>query len=41
MGIDNCFGCGKIRHKVRDCPNVRGQEKGSGQAQASGPSFDA
>ena len=25
---------------MRDCPNVRGQEKGSGQAEASGSNFD-
>ncbi len=35
-GTDNCIGCGKSEHKVRDFPNVRGQEKGSGHAQASG-----
>ena len=33
---NNYFGCGKSDHNVRDCPNVWGQEKGSGQAQASG-----
>ena len=32
----NPFCCGKSGHKVKDCPNVRGQDKGSGQAQASG-----
>ena len=31
----NCFGCGKNGHKIRDCPNIRVQEKGSSQAQAS------
>ena len=34
-GRDNSFGCGKSGHKGRDCPNVWGQEKGSGQAQES------
>lgn len=33
MESDNYFCCGKSGHKVRDCPNVRGQEKGSGQSQ--------
>ena len=35
VGI-NCFGWGKSVHKVREFPNVRIQDKGSGQAQASG-----
>ena len=30
------IGCGKSGHKVRDCPNVRGQVKGSCQSQESG-----
>ena len=30
-GMNNYFGCGKSGNKVRDCPNVRGQDKGSGQ----------
>ena len=30
------FCCGKSGHKVIDCPNVRIQDKGSGQAQPSG-----
>ena len=34
--MDNYFGCGKIGHKIRDFPNVRGQDKGSAQAQVSG-----
>ena len=35
-GTDNCFGCGKRRHKVRYCPNVRGKDKSSDQTQESG-----
>ena len=27
---DNYFGCGKSGHKVSNCPNMRGQDKGSG-----------
>lgn len=41
VGMQNCFGCGKICHKVRDYPNIRGQDKGSGQVEASGTSFEA
>ena len=29
---DNCFSCGKSGHKIRDCPNSKSQDKGSGQA---------
>ena len=36
LGMGNCFGCDKSGQKVRDCPNMKGQYKGSGQAQASG-----
>ena len=35
---NNCFSCGKSGHKKRDCPNLKSQDKGSGQAQASGSS---
>jgi len=41
VGMDNCIGCGKSGDKVRDFPNIRGQEKGSVQVQASGPRCDA
>ena len=26
-GMDNCFGCGKSGHKVRDFPNVKSQDR--------------
>ena len=35
-GTDNFFCGGKSGNKIRDFPNVRGQYKGSGKAQASG-----
>ena len=35
-GTGNCFASRKSEHKFRDFPNVRGQDKGSCQAQASG-----
>ena len=41
VGTGNWYGCGKGVHKVRDCPNVRSQDKWCGQAQASGPSSDS
>ena len=37
-GTDNCFYCGNSGHKMRDYPNFKSQDKGSGQAQASGSS---
>ena len=37
---DNCFGCGKSVHKVRDCPNVKFKGKGKGKNQASGSNVD-
>ena len=36
--MNNCFSCGKSCHKLRDYPNLKSQDKGSGQAQASGSS---
>ena len=36
IGTNNCFVYEKSGHKVRDCPNLKGQYKGSGQAHASG-----
>ena len=29
VGMYNCFGCGKSAHKVRYCPNMKGQDEGS------------
>ena len=37
-GTVNCFSCGKSGHKMRDCQNLKSQDKGSGQSQASGSS---
>ena len=33
--MDNCFGCVKSEHKVRDSPYLKGKYKGSCKAQAS------
>ncbi|XP_069144343.1 uncharacterized protein [Solanum lycopersicum] len=35
------YGCGKGGQIVKECPNVRSQGKGNGQAQPSHPSFEA
>ena len=35
---DNCFFCGNIGHKMRECSNLKSQDKGSGQSQAIGSS---
>ena len=32
VGTENCFRCGKSGNKIRDLPNVKHQDKGSGQA---------
>ena len=32
----NCFSCCKSGHKVHDCPNLKGQDKGSDESQLSG-----
>ena len=38
VGTGNCFSCGKSGHKMRGCPNLKIQDKGSCQAQAIGSS---
>ena len=40
VGMDNCFGCGKSGQKIRDCPNMKGQHKGSGKFESSGSNVD-
>ncbi|XP_069147021.1 uncharacterized protein [Solanum lycopersicum] len=35
VGTENCFGCVKSGYNVRDCLNVNGKDKGSGQASDS------
>ena len=37
-GTDNFFSYGKSGHKMRDCPNLKSHDKGSGQDHASGSS---
>ena len=39
--MDNCFGSVKSGQKFKDCPNLKRQDKGSVQAQASGSNVDA
>ncbi|TMW86006.1 hypothetical protein EJD97_022089, partial [Solanum chilense] len=36
VGKDKCFGCCKSGQKVRDFPNLKGQDKVRGKTQASG-----
>ena len=33
--MDKCFSCGKTGHKVIYFPNVKSQDKGTGQASGS------
>ena len=39
--MDNYFGCGKSGHKVKDCANLKGKDKGSGKAQDTGSNVDS
>lgn len=41
IGTDTLFCCRKSGHKVRDYPNLKGQQNGSGQAQASNSNVHA
>ena len=41
VGKGNCFSCGKTGHKFKDFPNLKGQDKGSRKAQASGSNVGA
>ena len=41
IGMKICFSCGKRGHKLRDFPNLNGQNKGSGKAQSSVSNVDA
>ena len=35
VGMGNFFACGKSGNKIKDFPNVKGHNKGSGQANGS------
>ena len=37
---NNCFSCGKIGHNMKDFPNLKGQNKGRGQAKKRGSNVD-
>ena len=41
LGLIVSMVCRKDGHMVKDCPNVRSQSKGNGQAQQRGPSSEA
>ena len=41
VGMNSFYGCGKGGHMVKDCPNVRGQVKGSSKTELSGPRSEA
>ena len=41
VGTDNCVWCGKSVHKVKYFSNLKGKDKGSGKAEASGSNVDA
>ena len=36
VGTNNCFGCEKSRHLVKDCPITKNQRRESNQEQTSG-----
>ena len=41
MGSNACYSCGKLGHMKKDCPYMRGREKGKEKVQPNSPSEEA
>ena len=40
-GSNTCYSCSKPDHMMKDCPYMRGREKGKEKVQLNGPSIEA
>ena len=40
-GSNTCYSCLKLGHTMKDCPYMRGREKGKDKVQSNGPSIEA